>query len=135
MRKIISLVLPLVFLSFCSCGFFFARIAEKMMNNMTEMVNDTSEIIYVSERFKEEHHRWPGNQQEIKEFTKAQNIPFDWARYSHGTFKTRDDGALEISMMYAPPKKGVLSTVAGGPQGNPPGTMVQIGGSAGTKGN
>jgi len=133
MKKIVSLILPLIFLSFCSCGFFFTRFAEKMLAGMQEIVNDTGEVSFIAKRFKEENQRWPENQEELKDFTHSKKIPFDWARYAHIHFKPQDDGSLEISMLYAPPKKGVLNTVVGGPEQNK--VTIQTGQTTFTKTN
>lgn|GEM_PF-5364455 len=113
MKKIIAIFLPFMLLSLCSCAAFFTKIAEKWIDGVAEMMQDTQEIGYVSGRFREHHNRWPATQRELQEFAKAQDIPFDWERYSHIHFKQRKDGCVEVSMKYAPPKKGVLATVLG----------------------
>lgn len=126
MKTIVLRLLPLVCLSICSCGFFLARFADKMVNQIGDLVNETAEIAYVTDRFKDEYHRWPTSQAELIEFTSAQGIPFDWSRFSHGTFKPQEDGSVEILFLHAPPKKGVVSTVIGGKHKSPT-TRVELG--------
>lgn len=129
MKRLVAILLPLVLLSCCSCAAFFTKIAEKWMDGLAEMMQDTQEISYVSTRFKEVHNRWPATRKELQEFTSSQEIPFDWERYSHVHFKSRKDGSVEVSMMYAPPKKGVLSTVLGAPEQT---TQVEVSAGVGT---
>jgi hypothetical protein len=128
-KKIIATFLPLMLLSLCSCAAFFTKIAEKWIGGVAEMMQDTQEIGYVSGRFREHHNRWPATQRELQEFAKAQEIPFDWERYSHIHFKQRKDGSVEVTMTYAPPRNGEVTTVLRAPQKS---TQVEVSARIGT---
>lgn len=129
MKKALVIFLSVALLSLCSCAAIFHKIAEKWIEGIEELKQDGDEITYASTRFREVHQRWPESEKELRAFTAAEAIPFDWSRYSRAHFHARKDGSVEVIMTYAPPKNGVVSAVVGAPQQS---MQVEVGAGIGT---
>ncbi len=129
MKRFVAILLPLVLFSCCSCAAIFHKIAEKWIDGLEELQQDGEEITFASTRFHEIHHRWPATEKELRAFTVAEAIPFDWSRYSRAHFHSRKDGSVEVIMTYAPPRNGVVTAVLGRPRKS---TQVEVGAGVGT---